>query len=641
MGRLARVLLACAGLGLVLVPAAAAQDRAGGPGVLVAHEVDATANPVLVSVLTDDPATEGPVSVVENGRTVTGAQLDRARALGRAPEIVFVVDTSARLASGNAFEELKSELTAALASLPEGTWVSVVAAGDLASVREGLTTDRELAIRAVDNLRLGTSAALWDAMVRGAGELTAGPDRFRTVVVVSSSADSSNSTNQATARAALVRAGAQVVAVRHRGGEPALTALAAATGGIVYGTASDDDLRATLAQALAVAGDRLVVSYPSGVEPGALANVKLTVGGATTELSFTGGSRFDRVTTLAPIAPETSSALPVVGDLFQSRAGLLVALVLAVAGVGLAVFAIGSMVLRTDDSLDGMLARYSLAETADGDEDAGGLGSSAIMRRAVAITEHIAKDRGILAKTEAALEKANIPLRPAEALFLYAVVVVLSTALVVVSTRLLLPTVVVTLLAVVLPIMYVRFKVSSRQKKFESQLPDALQLLAGTLRAGYSLPQGMEAVSHEIEDPMGFELRRVMTEARLGRELEDALEAAAQRLESEDFSWAVMAIGIQREVGGNLNELLMTVADTMVARERLRGEIKTLTAEGKLSAIILGGLPPAIGAIMWTLNPEYINTLFTETLGQFFIAAGLVSATVGMLWMKKVITIDV
>jgi tight adherence protein B len=168
-----------------------------------------------------------------------------------------------------------------------------------------------------------------------------------------------------------------------------------------------------------------------------------------------------------------------------------------------------------------------------------------------------------------------------------------------------------------------------------------LQLLAGTLRAGYSLPQGLEAVSHEIAEPMGYELTRAMTEARLGREIEEALEGVATRLDSPDFAWAVMAISIQREVGGNLNELLMTVSDTMIARERLAGEVRALTAEGKLSAAILGGLPPGLGFVMWLMNPTYIESLFTSSLGKGFIVAGVISGGIGLAWMRKIITINV
>ena len=127
-----------------------------------------------------------------------------------------------------------------------------------------------------------------------------------------------------------------------------------------------------------------------------------------------------------------------------------------------------------------------------------------------------------------------------------------------------------------------------RRKQFLAQLPDMLQLLSGTLRAGYSLMQGVEAVSQEVGDPMGQELRRVVTEARLGRPLEEALDGVAERMDSPDFAWAVMAIRIQREVGGNLAELLMTVAETMTQRERLRRDVAALTAEGRISAIVLG-----------------------------------------------------
>jgi tight adherence protein B len=140
---------------------------------------------------------------------------------------------------------------------------------------------------------------------------------------------------------------------------------------------------------------------------------------------------------------------------------------------------------------------------------------------------------------------------------------------------------------------------------------------------------------------MGYELTRAMTEARLGREIEEALEGVATRLDSPDFAWAVMAISIQREVGGNLNELLMTVSDTMIARERLAGEVRALTAEGKLSAAILGGLPPGLGFVMWIMNPAYIETLFTSTLGKGFIVAGVISGGIGLAWMRKIITINV
>jgi tight adherence protein B len=200
---------------------------------------------------------------------------------------------------------------------------------------------------------------------------------------------------------------------------------------------------------------------------------------------------------------------------------------------------------------------------------------------------------------------------------------------------------VVTGLMALIPPAVVNYLGSRRQKKFVAQLPDMLQLLAGTLRAGYSLMQGVEAVSKEVTDPMGQELRRIVTESRLGRPLEEALQASADRMQSADFTWAVMAIGIQREVGGNLSELLLTVADTMVQRERLRRDVAALTAEGKISAIVLGLLPVGLGVAMYLMNPEYISVLFETTLGNILLGGAIVLAGVGFYWMKKVIEVDI
>jgi tight adherence protein B len=140
---------------------------------------------------------------------------------------------------------------------------------------------------------------------------------------------------------------------------------------------------------------------------------------------------------------------------------------------------------------------------------------------------------------------------------------------------------------------------------------------------------------------MGHELRRVVTEARLGREIEDAMDAVAERMGSADFAWAVMAIRIQREVGGNLSELLLTVADTMIHRERLRRDISALTAEGKISAIILGLLPVGLGAFMWLSNPTYMEPLGSTGMGHALLGAATVSLLIGFAWMKKIISIEI
>ncbi len=135
-----------------------------------------------------------------------------------------------------------------------------------------------------------------------------------------------------------------------------------------------------------------------------------------------------------------------------------------------------------------------------------------------------------------------------------------------------------------LPWLYLGMRKSRRLKAFNGQLAETLQLIAGSLSAGLSLAQSLDTVVREGSDPVAGEFRRALIEARLGVQVEDSLDSIAKRMESADFEWIVMAIRIQREVGGNLAELLLKVAATMRERDYLRRQVKTLSAEGKMSA---------------------------------------------------------
>jgi len=165
--------------------------------------------------------------------------------------------------------------------------------------------------------------------------------------------------------------------------------------------------------------------------------------------------------------------------------------------------------------------------------------------------------------------------------------------------------------------------------------------MAGSLRAGYSLLQAVTAVVDESRPPISTEFRRVLAEARLGLPLEEALEKMAERVGSESFSWTVMAINIQREVGGNLAEVLDILADTLRDRERVRGQIKTLTAEGRLSAAILIILPFALTLMLLVVNPVYMSLLFTHPVGWMMIILTVIFMTVGIIWVKGVVAIEV
>jgi tight adherence protein B len=301
-----------------------------------------------------------------------------------------------------------------------------------------------------------------------------------------------------------------------------------------------------------------------------------------------------------------------------------------------------------DDSLTAQLQPYgegyvAAAETEEEEGTGGGqaITQTALLQRAVALTEGFAQRQGFLVRAERMLEKADVPLRAGEALFFYFAGVVLLTALSLALLQNLAGTLIIVVFAVLIPPSIVNYLATRKKKQFEALLPDTLQLLSSTLRAGYSMMQGVEAVSQEAAEPMGKELRRVVTEARLGRPLEEALEAIALRMESADFAWAVMAIRIQREVGGNLAELLLTVAETMTERERLRRDINSLTAEGRMSAYVLIALPVGMLLFLYSANRDYMQILFDRSVGQVLLAVATLFMIGGYLWMRKIIKIEV
>ena len=165
------------------------------------------------------------------------------------------------------------------------------------------------------------------------------------------------------------------------------------------------------------------------------------------------------------------------------------------------------------------------------------------------------------------------------------------------------------------PWMYLGHKRKRRKKKFEAALPETLQLMSGSLAAGLSLAQSVDTIVREGTEPIAGEFRKVLVETRLGLSLETALQGVADRFQSKDFDWVVMAINIQRQVGGNLAELLNTVAATMREREYIRRQVAALAAEGKLSAMVLGGLPPAFLLYLLLANRSYVIVLFTRPMG--------------------------
>jgi tight adherence protein B len=181
------------------------------------------------------------------------------------------------------------------------------------------------------------------------------------------------------------------------------------------------------------------------------------------------------------------------------------------------------------------------------------------------------------------------------------------------------------------------FLAGKRRSKFDQQLGDTLQLLAGGLRAGHSILRAIEAAAAESQSPTAEEMRRVITETSLGRDLLSSLTDTSERMKSEDFVWIAQAIQINREVGGNLADVLDQVNETIRERAEIKGHIKALAAEGKFSAYILIAMPIGIVLMLLAVNPGYMDAMFTSPLGWIMIGGSMVMMTIGSLWMRKII----
>lgn len=267
--------------------------------------------------------------------------------------------------------------------------------------------------------------------------------------------------------------------------------------------------------------------------------------------------------------------------------------------------------------------------------------SSPALKRAVEVTADLASRRGVLGSVERSLRAADVPARPAELILAHLCASVVLPPLVFFVTGSSVKAVLTLAALGVGPPLTLKILVGRRRKRFAAQLPDALTTLAGSLRAGRSLGQAMEAISREMPDPIGRELRKVVAEVRLGRTLHEGLADAALRIASDDFRWAVLAMQIQAEVGGNLAELLDQVAATMRERSRMKGEVKALTAEGRASAMLLVVMVPALGLVMFALNPSYMKPLFTTGTGHIMLGISTVMIGGGYFWMNSMVKIDV
>ncbi|SFC06219.1 tight adherence protein B [Nocardioides terrae] len=621
------VLAATAALG-VLALAQPAAHAAGSDSAITHIQHTKAGFKLLVSVPADADVSLDDVSV-----TVDGTRAEATAAVARSGDVrrteMLVIDTSNSM-KGAKFQAAKAAALQFLDAVPEDVYVGIVTFDEQVTTDLQPTQDRSAAAAVIDGLKLSGGTHLYDGVVTAVHD--AGKAGQQSLLVLSDGADASKTPlDTATSAISKAKALVDVVAVDQDADSAALAALADAGKGQVL-SADPGALAATFAsEALALARQVVVNAEVPATFTGTDATVQVDFGAVS-------ASAFGRVRAAGPPQVAATAAGFVLPDwgMYAGTAALgigiaflLILIIPKPAGPMTAEQRITSYTVGTSRG-----ARRRGGANADSDDllDSAKTAAAGILKR----------NADFEAKIAARLDAAGSELKPAEWLLLHSGIAVVVTLLgLLLGGGSLVLGFVFLGVGILVPWMYLGVARNRRRKAFGKALPDTLQLISGSLAAGLSLAQSLDTVANDGTEPVASEFRRVLVETRLGVNLEDALEGVAERFESKDFGWVVMAIGIQRQVGGNLAELLDTVAATMREREYLRRQVSALAAEGKLSAIVLGLLPPLFVLYLCATNWTYVSVLFTDIRGILMLAGGTLWLGLGVFWMSRLVKVEV
>ncbi|WKN50028.1 type II secretion system F family protein [Nocardioides sp. Arc9.136] len=592
---------------------------------------------VLVSVPAGSAVDLADVTVTVDGvaAPATAERAGASTAVRRTA--VLAIDTSNSM-RGDRFGSAKQAALTFIRSVPPDVELGIVSFAGTVDEALAPTTDRDAAREVVRSLTLSQQTRLHDGVL--AALRLAGEEGQRSLLVLSDGADTSG-TPLADVTAAVDESGVGVDVIALEQGDAALASLRevaeAGSGQVVE--ASRTALADTFSEEAAVLARQVLVStsVPDGVDA-TEATVEVTLGGAAGPVTASAFSTVQRAATTTVVPPPVVQQPDWVPPSWLMHAGIGT---LAVGLVALVVLLVprGPAPLSAADRL----ARYTEVTSA-GATPAGSRvdAEQALSSAKDAAATLLSRNKSLDARITHRLEGAGSELKASEWLLVH-VGVFLAAGLV--GLLLGRGTIVLGLLFLVLgglgPWLYLGVRRARRRKAFNALLPDTLQLMSGSLAAGLSLAQSVDTIVREGADPVATEFKRVLVETRLGVPLEDALEGVAKRFESKDFEWVVMAIKIQRQVGGNLAELLDTVAATMREREYLRRQVAALAAEGKLSAWVLGCLPPLFMLYLFFTQRDYVSVMFTDPLGILMLVGAVVVLGVGVFWMSKLVKVEV
>lgn len=626
IARTSRRLAGVLALAALLLASATAPAAAQSEGMEV-RSIDAGGFPLVRAVVSGPTVTGDPeaaFTVVEDGEE---RDVDVVRLRSNDLNVVVAVDVSGSMA-GEPMEQAKAAVSQLLGTLPADVPVSLVSFGQTAVLQHPFSTDRASLQAAVDGLIAAGGTALYDGVDRSIAQLASRGGTSALVVL----ADGADSASTATADTVIERLSTTPIATSFVALQTpdqdlaAIQSMADAADGQVVAVAQATEFSDAFTKIAAGLGDLFELRWTSASD-GEAADLTISL---VDDPDVTVTTTFEHAAVRQFVPDVADETRVVAGPGLLAGAWVPIA---AALGVSLGAFLL----------LQGMRSSEQAAERREKRHQERSLVKEQRSRRKSGVQERL---EGISAQVleknnrgrtlDDTLDRAGLAMRSNEFVVVCAAVAVGALFLGVFLFGIPYFLLMAIPVGVGIP-MFLKFKIGRRRKAFVNQLGDTLQLMAGSLTAGYGLGQTLDSVARETDSPTSEEFQRVVMETRLGRSLEDALQAMSYRIGAKDFDWVVDAIKIQASVGGNLSEIIEQVGETIRARVRIKRQVDALTAEGKISALVLFVLPFGLFGFIFSSNPDYIKPMFSSGMGQVMLGAAGVMLTCGGLWLKKLV----
>jgi tight adherence protein B len=601
---------------VAVVAACAATASAAGVSI---QRMDASHYPVLrVRVLA--PTADAPIAVRVDGRRPRG--LD-ATNLGRNHAIVLAIDRSRSMA-GAPLAAAVAGARAFLTEKPRGDRTEIVTFGRQALALTGFefaAIDGDTALRTMSvDARPGT--ALFDAAVLASGDLAGQPVRGRTLILLTDGDDRGSEANLADAIRVAHRNNIAVYGIELGGADsPALRVLATATGGRVYRSTSFS----TLSRIYRTIGRELrrswLLEFPTAHRPGDRVTISVSSDGAGAMRVLRVPGRADR---------KHSEVLP--AKAFGGSGRIAIALL---AGLMIA----GSLALAFRRPRAEDLKRRVRMHEADVVDDPWKTRFLRRLEGSFAASEARLRKLRLWHRIDTMRERSNVPLRTVHLVYIgfgAAILVALFALAAGIAGSLALLTMVIVFCT---PMIVVTILAHRRARALDEQLPDLLASLASSLRAGHGLKHALESIVETSRPPAAEELSRVLSEARLGRPLDEALLAMCERMGSDDLEYVAAAVRVQSQVGGSLAGLFDMVAETIRVRQRHARRVRALTATGRASAGVLTALPICLAVLLSLIDHSYLTPLLQTGIGRLLIVASAISMSIGGLALHRIVAV--